>query len=407
LNNRTDTDNIDAAYVKMEITDKVNSLYKEKIIELFEPILGKDGISVAVNTVIDFNKKTSEETTFTPVADKNGIISKQEYSRESTNGGTVPGGAPGAASNTGVPVYQQATGNGTDVSGSETASTEYLVNQLINSIQNDGGEIKDMTVSVLINNLNLTAQTLSDYRQVVANSVGIPVNKVIITAAEFKPAVIQTQPVAEKDLLTQVFEKYMYYILAGAGIILAVLTLLLIILIFLLARSRKKRLAEKKKIQEYINMVNNEFKKAQEAREAENSSKLDEADDVGRLNEANEDKPREIKTVRLNEVKKLNAAKDGNEDNEDGKRKKQHKFNLFNRNKKDKVKKADKNIKADEADRTNEIKTENEVNNIAELGEIVLNETREMSLKKRISDFSASNPEIVAQLIRTWLKDEK
>ncbi len=38
-------------------------------------------------------------------------------------------------------------------------------------------------------------------------------------------------------------------------------------------------------------------------------------------------------------------------------------------------------------------------------GEIVLNETREQGLKKQIREFTSSSPEVVAQLIRTWLKE--
>ncbi|MCX7614254.1 MAG: flagellar basal-body MS-ring/collar protein FliF [Clostridiales bacterium] len=40
-------------------------------------------------------------------------------------------------------------------------------------------------------------------------------------------------------------------------------------------------------------------------------------------------------------------------------------------------------------------------------GEIVLNETREQGLKKQIKDFSSSNPDIVAQLLRTWIKEDE
>ncbi|MPM86976.1 hypothetical protein SDC9_134069 [bioreactor metagenome] len=39
-------------------------------------------------------------------------------------------------------------------------------------------------------------------------------------------------------------------------------------------------------------------------------------------------------------------------------------------------------------------------------GEIVLNETREQGLKRQIKDFSSASPEIVAQLIRTWIKED-
>jgi len=39
-------------------------------------------------------------------------------------------------------------------------------------------------------------------------------------------------------------------------------------------------------------------------------------------------------------------------------------------------------------------------------GEIILNETRAQVLKRQIKEFSVGNPDIVAQLLRTWLKEE-
>jgi flagellar biosynthesis/type III secretory pathway M-ring protein FliF/YscJ len=38
-------------------------------------------------------------------------------------------------------------------------------------------------------------------------------------------------------------------------------------------------------------------------------------------------------------------------------------------------------------------------------GGIVFNETREQGLKKQIKELSSSNPDIVAQLLRTWIKE--
>ena len=38
--------------------------------------------------------------------------------------------------------------------------------------------------------------------------------------------------------------------------------------------------------------------------------------------------------------------------------------------------------------------------------EIVLNETREQNLKRQVKEFASSNPEIVAQLLRAWMKED-
>jgi flagellar biosynthesis/type III secretory pathway M-ring protein FliF/YscJ len=39
--------------------------------------------------------------------------------------------------------------------------------------------------------------------------------------------------------------------------------------------------------------------------------------------------------------------------------------------------------------------------------EIILTETREQALKRQIKEFSANNPEMVAQLLRIWIKEDE
>lgn len=301
--NNNDKDNINAAASKIEITNSVNELYKQKIETLLLPIFGEGNISVAVNAVIDFDVKTSEEITYTPVTDENGIVSSQEYSRESTNGGTVASGVPGTASNTGVDVYQSGDEADGDSSASETATTQYLVNQLIKNITNDGGEVSALSVSVTINKSEISDADIDKYKEIVAYGVGINKNDVSVSAVAFysepEPEVVEVV----QDILTQFIDKYLYYILAGAGVLL----ILFILLVFLLIHGSRKR---KKAL-----------KQAERAEQQQESEGTD---------EDTQQKP----------------------------------------------------------------------------GGIVLNETKEQTLKKYISDFASKNPEIVAQLIRTWLNDD-
>lgn len=55
--------------------------------------------------------------------------------------------------------------------------------------------------------------------------------------------------------------------------------------------------------------------------------------------------------------------------------------------------------------KTEELKNEQDTLPLPQ--EIILNETREQNLKRQIKDFSSNNPDIVAQLIRTWIKEDE
>ncbi|MHC1695492.1 MAG: flagellar basal-body MS-ring/collar protein FliF [Eubacteriales bacterium] len=296
LQNNSSDEGAGLASTQLAVVDEINMLFKNKIIGLLEPVFGKSGVSVAVNVVVDFDKKLSEETVFTPVDGSSGIISKQDSDKSSTNGGAISQNGTG----TDVPTYQgQADSQGSS-SASESVSTEYLVNKLIQSIQSDGGNIKDMTVAVMINSKGLPDETIEKYRQLIAYSAGIDQEKVVVTYAEFKaaPEAVPYQETSD-DLISNLLDKTTL-IYAGA----ALLFLIILMIIFsVLNRKRRKRVKLRQQ----------------------------EADP------------------------------------------KQH-------------------------------RTPASAENIP--GEIVLNETREQGLKKSIKEFTSTNPEIVAQLLRVWLKED-
>ena len=81
------------------------------------------------------------------------------------------------------------------------------------------------------------------------------------------------------------------------------------------------------------------------------------------------------------------------------------------RNKKTAGKKAPAGVRAvrgeeDEADEEEELPQPPVRDKRPLPSEIVLNETREQALKRQVKEFTSANPEIVAQLIRSWMKEE-
>jgi flagellar M-ring protein FliF len=320
---------------QLDMINKINALYEEKIAKFLEPVFGSDGVSVSVSVKMNFKQKSSQQTTYTPVIGDSGILSRQQMDRQSVNGATLAGVA-GTESNVGVPSYQDAnatptpepTDNGNDNtntdansvtkegnngSASESYTNEYLVNQLVENAQDSGGEIEDMTVSMMINSREVTPETLEKYREMVAYGVGIATDKVFITFAEFlaKP---ETPVYADPDhnlvsstLPFGLTQDLMIYAGAGLGGL-----ILILILLLALRRRGKKKVAGKA------------------------PPKL--AGEAEQEDEAEKPAVREQKPPAP--------------------------------------------------------------------GEIVLNETRELGLKRQVKDFAAHNPEIVAQLIRSWMKED-
>lgn len=296
------------ALTQIDAISKINDYYKKKITSFLEPVFGKDGMSVAVNVQVDFQQRTTEKTTYAPVVGDSGILSKEEFDRQSLNGGTVQNIGAGTDANTGTPTYVQNTNGTNDQSASESGSNEYLVNKLIEGIEDNGGRITDMTVAVMVNSSYLSDDLVEKYKEMVAYGVGIPVEKVVITQAEFtpkEPAVLPQQPASNMDVV----------IIAIAGIF--VLLLALAVFFTLRAGRKKKGIGQRAQIA-----------KGQHGQQRQ----------PGR---------------RPNQEAAAQAEKP-------------------------------------------------EVP-----GEIVLTETREQGIKRQVKEFASVNPEIVAQLLRTWMKEDE
>jgi flagellar M-ring protein FliF len=253
---------------------------------------------------IDFKQKTSEETSYSPVIGDNGIISHHDYENSSANEGTVPGGIPGTETNTGLPTYQEGDAYvNSNSNANASGSTDYLVNQMIETIIDNGGTIKDLTVAVAINSKELSEDKITQYRELIAYGAGISTEKVVITYAEFQaedppPTVVPND--SNNKSLPEMFgikAPVLYVTFGGAAL------LLISFLLIAAGRHRQKKRKEKEK--------------------------------------------------NLSAEAEIQAAKQR-----------------------------------------------------LEVPRVVINDTREQVLKKQIKDFSTESPEIVAQLLRSWMKED-
>ena len=294
------------ALSQIETISKINDYYKEKITRFLEPVFGTDGMSVAVSVQVDFQQRVTEKTTYAPVVGESGILSKEQFDQQSVNGGTLPNVAAGTDANTGTPVYQEEEDAEGDRSASASGNNEYLVNKLIEGIEDSGGRITDMTVAVMINSNYLSDEEVQKYKEMVAFGAGIPADKVVITHAEFTPKP-QLPAFGDQQALKA---DGLIAIIAGAFL------LLLALAVFLTLRSNRKR----KVMQQ----------RSQQGKQQRSPQGRKPGQDSAQQAEGRQDVP----------------------------------------------------------------------------GEIVLTETREQGIKRQVKEFATANPEIVAQLIRTWMKED-
>lgn len=161
-----------------EIAGIVENQINARILNVLEPVYGEGSVRVSAKAKINMEKLLTEATTYTTpdktgADDKTGIVSSETTAEESSEGGTPAQGTAGTESNAEAPEYDtQDTGTGSRYS-SESATREYLVNQLKEQGQIDPGTLEDLTVSVLIDGEDFGNLSQEDLLGLIGNAAGI------------------------------------------------------------------------------------------------------------------------------------------------------------------------------------------------------------------------------------------
>jgi flagellar M-ring protein FliF len=134
----------------LELQKEIERRLEKKIEEMLQPIVGKDNVVARVYVDLDPKKVEQTEELYDP--DKTAVRSEQRTMERSTGGSEMPMGVPGVASN-------MAAGSSGAAKGSPTISTfqreretiNYEVNRLTRRTLAPMGQIKRLTVAVLVN----------------------------------------------------------------------------------------------------------------------------------------------------------------------------------------------------------------------------------------------------------------
>lgn len=244
LNDKSDNTLINTTG-RMNAEKEISKLFSDRILSVLSPIYGKKNISVGVNVVLDYTKRITEKTEYTPSKGNAGVISRYDKTYEGAAGGAANAGVPGTEPNTEVPGYETAAGNQGNNTISDKVSVDYVISQLKEQIQKEGAEIKDTTISILINKENMSNNEVTKITEIVANTAGVNVDKVAFHNMEFsadKSSDGVKTPIEPPFSFRNVFslKNLGWFILAI--LLLAILTLLLVRYYKKIKRLKQRRL---------------------------------------------------------------------------------------------------------------------------------------------------------------------
>ncbi|MDL2273081.1 flagellar M-ring protein FliF [Oscillospiraceae bacterium OttesenSCG-928-G22] len=158
-----------------EFQQKVRDELARQVRNLLSPIFGAENVQVGVSATLDFDRESTEEIIFEPVVDDEGIVVSIHEIIEKATGTSGAGDVPGTDTNGALPAYPElTTGNMTDYSHI-TRDINYEVNEMHRVIEKAQGAIKELSVSVAINNTNLAADAgnADIVEDIVAGTLGL------------------------------------------------------------------------------------------------------------------------------------------------------------------------------------------------------------------------------------------
>lgn len=218
-------------------TNLENSI-KNKILELLMPVYGDDGVSVAVNMVLNFDKKVSENTDYIPEGTGNTGVLQHGDASDASGGTTADGGVVGVETNA-DDTYPTGDTNGTGAWTENSVSNTYLVDTYKEQIEKAGYTIDGLSISTVVYTDYISEAQRLDLVNLVANAGGVnpTVAQDVVTVTNF--------PKFGADTATDTAPVYLFGLtlnqLIVAAAILLILLIVVVVVLIITSRSAKNK----------------------------------------------------------------------------------------------------------------------------------------------------------------------
>lgn len=226
----------DAVLMQQNLEKQYEEELQKSVVQLLEPVLGKNKVRATVNVNLDFDSTQKTETKIDP----NKVIISQETSTETNKSGNTNNSQSPVDNNMGNTIEN---GNNTGAgSTSNKQITNYEVGKSETKVIKAPGEVKRLTTSVIVDG-NIDPNLQKAIESSVATAIGLDANRgdqltvVGITFdAATKEAAAKEQEAINSMLNGAGTNQMLIYGAIGVGVL-----LLVILIIVIIVRRRKNR----------------------------------------------------------------------------------------------------------------------------------------------------------------------
>ena len=342
---------------KLKIEKEYENNVESKILSLLSQAYGKGNISASVKSKMDLDKKIQDIVTYTPSSSggNTGVVSQSQeehvVAQQGTSSGSVVGVQPNADTTT---TYPGVSVNGNVITTKDSKTYSYLVSQVEEQIQSDAAALDDLTVAVVVNTNSMTPSQKQEVTTLVANAAAVDPSKVAVMAVPLNPN--STGAASPTAAFPQILLSNPLILAAGA----AALALLILLIVLLAARRRRKQQELLENLQPIAPMPLQPEEMPVALEEEAPSEEADTEEEVPEEEEEAEEEEEETETPESDaeEVEQEDVEEEEKEPKE----------------------------------------------SIEEIRNAMNGKSNE--LKSDLQEFASRNPEIAAQLIRSWLRGD-
>ncbi len=157
---------------EFDMKRKYESEVQRKIQTMLDTMLGPGKSVVRVSAELNLASSEVKKVTYTPVVGQNGIVRSSKVSTDSSKSQNAAPQTQSTTSPQGIPSYQTPAPSSTSSSRKTEDITNYEINQQEEMIKNPAGDIKRLTVSVMVDGTPQTIN-LQSLTTAVSNAAGI------------------------------------------------------------------------------------------------------------------------------------------------------------------------------------------------------------------------------------------
>jgi len=148
---------------QLQYVQQVEAGYLKRVLEILEPVVGRDNLRANVTAELDFTQTESTSEEFKPnQGDAPAAVKLLQRNESSQAGAQVPSGVPGATSNQpptpaaapltgGAQTLQAAQGGSTAGVSRRDAVTQYEVDKTVRVTRNASGTLRRLNAAVVVN----------------------------------------------------------------------------------------------------------------------------------------------------------------------------------------------------------------------------------------------------------------